>query len=338
MQIGVIGINHKVASLSVRESMTLACQKLSEYIHSERLGFSYITLTTCNRCEIYFSSTESGLSHQKLLSFLRHHISCDFEQKLYTFFGIDCFLHLAKVTSGLDSALFGETEIQGQVRTSYETTRKARVLDRELHYLFQKCLQIGKDIRSNMQNHADSESLEWIVFNAAREFTQSIRNPSVLFIGASDINRKIAKFFYSQGITSLSFCNRTKISPLQQDVKADQISWESLEHSWKKHDWIVCATKCPSYILTKEPCIDQNYESMSKVFIDLSVPRNIDPNIVQPGWTLFNMDSINAMIDEKKQKNDTVTKDIERKVVDHVERKIASYFLKNNTSTLSAPC
>ncbi len=292
------------------------------------MGFYYVVLSTCNRCEIYFSSSDSGLSHQKLLSFLRQHIESDFEQKLYTFFGIDCFLHLAKVTSGLDSALYGETEIQGQVKASYENARKDRFCDRELHYLFQKSLQIGKDIRTSLQNHLDTEKLECIVFQAAQEFTYGIKNPSVLFIGASDINRKIAKFFYSQGITSLSFCNRSKdkAKSIQCDVKAHMLPWESLEESWEKHDWIVCATKCPSYILNKESTTDQNTR---KVFIDLSVPRNIDPRIMQPGWTLFNMDSLNQIIAEKKQKKDTITRDIERKITERVEDKIASYYSKN---------
>jgi glutamyl-tRNA reductase len=39
---------------------------------------------------------------------------------LYSFFGSECFSHLAKVAAGFDSVIFGEAEIQRQIKKAYE--------------------------------------------------------------------------------------------------------------------------------------------------------------------------------------------------------------------------
>src|SRR6185503_11227665 len=112
MQIGVLGINHKSAEISRREQVAHACRirvsrdcEIAERYHC-------VVLSTCNRTEIYFSSDNLAEAHSALLNVLRGEIEIPFEHKLYSFFGFDCFMHLARVTSGLDSVIIAESEIQ----------------------------------------------------------------------------------------------------------------------------------------------------------------------------------------------------------------------------------
>src|SRR5262245_52879886 len=103
MRFGVVGINHKLADLKLREKLAKACQNrfLSSSFHGDH---HFVLLSTCNRTEFYFSSDDLAETHSYLLRILRQDVEDDFDQKLYTYFGTDCFLHLTRVTSGLDSA------------------------------------------------------------------------------------------------------------------------------------------------------------------------------------------------------------------------------------------
>src|SRR6185295_5000201 len=112
MTIGVFGINHKQADVTLREKLSNAFQRHFSINSPIR---NSVLIATCNRVELYFSGDDLAEIHQSIIALLRQEVSEEFEQKCYSFFGKDCFWHLAKVTAGLDSAIVAETEIQGQV-------------------------------------------------------------------------------------------------------------------------------------------------------------------------------------------------------------------------------
>ncbi len=136
MRVGLIGINHKLADLKLRELLAYACQKRFGPVFSTHENHSFVLLSTCNRTEVYFSSEDLTNTHNYLLSILRQEVKYEFEQKLYSFFGYDCFFHLSRVTAGLDSAIVAETEIQGQVKTAYDNAQEFSQLPSDLHFLF----------------------------------------------------------------------------------------------------------------------------------------------------------------------------------------------------------
>ena len=116
----MLGINHKLADLKLRELLAKASQRRFGAGISTHGSHHFILLSTCNRTEIYFCSDDLAATHTYLLSILRNEVDEEFDQKLYSYFGRDCFHHLARVTAGLDSAIVAETEIQGQVKKAYE--------------------------------------------------------------------------------------------------------------------------------------------------------------------------------------------------------------------------
>ena len=122
MRVAVLGINHKLADLSLRDAIAKAFRKKFSYSHL--YDFSFVTILTCNRIEIYFSSTDLAKSQSQIIELLRQEVDEEFEQKLYSFFGHHCFLHLTRVAAGLDSAIIGETAVQGQVKDCYEEAKK----------------------------------------------------------------------------------------------------------------------------------------------------------------------------------------------------------------------
>ena len=295
MHIAVIGINHKQADLTLRELIAVVFHTHFSCEQPSSIDADCVVLSTCNRVELYFSAHNLAEVHQKILALLKKEIPFDFEQKLYTFFGIDCFRHLAKVTSGLDSAIIGETEIKGQVSTAYSAFHAAHRVNKELHYLFQKSLRISKKVRSEIVSHTHMSGLEELIFAQSCNFFH--KTPQVLFVGASAINCKIAHYFaHKMDARLITFCTRTnsKAKSISRKMGTSWVLWEKLTCAAKDHELVITATKSPSYLLSQEIATENK-----KLLIDLAFPRNIDPEVTRlPQVSLLNIDCLHTKQEE----------------------------------------
>lgn len=290
MRIGILGLNHKSAGLHIREKLAKACTRRFGSPAILHPHFSYVLLNTCNRTEIYFSSDDLAHTHTQLLAILRDEIKQEFEHHVYAYFNDDCFYHLACVTAGVDSALIGETEIQGQVKRAYEQSAESRPLNKELHFLFQKCLKIGKQVRTH--HLPDLPTLDEAIIHASHTHLGTLSHKHILFVGLSEINEKIHKAFRRRGIDDITFCNRT----LDKVQNRRHIPWSNL-HAWPHFDLIICGTNSPTYLIKSAPSLTR-----PKLLIDLSVPRNVCPHLTSsPHLSLLNIDELNQSIDQKRQ-------------------------------------
>lgn len=329
MRIGIIGINHKQADLKLREILAKVCQKRFGPGNSAHPDHAFILLSTCNRTEIYFSSDDLSESHSYLLNVLKQEISEEFDQKLYSYFSNECFLHLVSVTAGLDSAIVAETEIQKQVKHAYEAALGYTRLPPALHYLFQKSLKIAKSIRSKYALGRGMPDLEHAIFQTGAHLFKTPKEKSILFIGASDINEKILHFFKRKGCPQITLCNRS-MNHAQEISLRYQIStmpWESL-NDWTDFDWIILGTKAPEFIVTPEQ-LQMNFPG-KKLMIDLSLPRNADPKIAKdPRIQLLNIDQINRMLKFRRRwLNESITQ-AQEEIEKAVERYIALFHEKD---------
>lgn len=329
MRVGILGINHKLAELKLRELLAIACKKRLQ--SPQDSPYPYVLLSTCNRTEIYFSADDLAEAHSFFLSLLKEEIQEEFEQKLYAFFGHECFHHLAKVASGVDSAIFAETEIQGQVKTSYEAALSSNKLSYSLHYLFQKSLKISKEIRTAFSFERGAAEFEQTVFSIGSSLLQ--KNPSILFVGASEINGKLLDYLKKKGCENVTLCNRSKDNGENFSAKFSipQISWNEL-NCWTNYDWIIFGTKSDRHLIGQQ-CLERPFSS-KKLLIDLSMPRNIDPKVGEdPRIELLNIDQIQNIV-----KKDQVALDAKRKnaeaLIQQKVTKHAELFLKKGSKSI----
>lgn len=322
MQIGIIGINHKQADLKLREVLAKVSEKRFQPGFSAHPNHPLILLSTCNRTEIYFSSEDLAITHSYILNILKQEIEEPFDQKLYSYFGYECFLHLAQVTSGLDSAILGETEIQKQVKLAYESTSGYVILPATLHYLFQKSLKIAKSVRTHFPLQESKCTLEHVIYQTGKIFFQEEGKPSILFIGASAINETSINFFHKKGVSNISLCNRTKrkTDAFSAKYNLTPLPWED-RLRWIEYDWIILGTKASHFLIN----LHHLYSSFQqeKLIIDLSVPRNADPELeIHPKISLFNIDQINQKVQLQRS---TFLTNIEY-AKSNVEQSVHQYF------------
>jgi glutamyl-tRNA reductase len=296
-----MGINAKSSELDLRERLAKAAQKLFGSEASTKWAENSLLLSTCHRTEIYFTGEDLIQMHREFLSLLRTEIDDSFEQNLYSYFGGDCFLHLAMVVSGLDSVIIGETEIQRQIKRSYENALLYRSLRSPLHFLFQKSFKIAKELRSASFFPRGHLSLEGSIFQLYKQMLD--RTGPVLFIGNSAINRKIIRFFRKKGIEHLALCTRGVHSALELagEGKLELVEWGAIS-SWKEYPLVVCGTNQAEYLI-KENELTEQVET--RLIIDLCVPRNVDPRLAYHSKiTLLNIEEIGRLLQAKAGKHD----------------------------------
>jgi len=315
MRIGVLGVNYKSAPLELREKIAQACRHLSP---------NKIVLSTCYRTEIYFSQDDLAVAQSELFYYLKKRAPHSQEYGFYTFFDAECFFHLACVTAGLDSAMLAESDVQRQVKLAYENTRLQQALPAPLHYLFQKALKLGKAVRSSFPLFQSPHHLEGMIYQLVEKIVGSTGN--LLFIGNSDINRKIIHYFWRKGKRQMTLCTRdlSSAQPFALDYQLTLKDRSEIDN-WSLYEGVISATHTEEHLINRVP-----ENSRTRLILDLSVPRSVDPSITRnPGLTLFNMEQIGAFFESYHSLRLTEVDSIKNYLQESVERYTALYEKKS---------
>lgn len=320
MRIGVIGINHRSATLAFRERFVRACYRLFDADPELAAALSCVVLPTCHRMEIYFSCDDLAEAHIHLLSRLRKDLDAGFDHHVYTYLGSECFLHLARVTSGLDSLVLGESEIQKQVKVAYRSAADSRRLSADMHYVFQKSLKVGKSIRSLNEIQVNASSLPHVIWQVSQSVFQDGVTCRVLFIGHSEINRRVIAQFLRKKGCELTLCTRQAGIAID---KVEVVPWEGRLH-WQEYDVVICGTYHDGYLLMQPVSNHRKH-----LIFDLSVPRTVDPALnLQPNITLLNMDALGELLSYRSQELQKKGRQCEEFIESAVERLVHGFYHK----------
>lgn len=301
MLIGVLGMNHKSSHLGLREVVAKAAQQC---FGAKSLWGSWlkgVLLSTCNRTEIYFSGEQLPELHSQVLSILRGAIPQPFDHGIYSYFGAECFTHLARVASGLDSAITFETEIQRQVKVAYENASQDHMLSSDLHFLFQKCLKIGKTVRSSFPISPSTIGLEQTIFQLTQNFFKNLSDISILFVGNSEINRKILTFFSKKIASKITLCTR-RVKQAEQEDYSKKTTICDFDHlgPYLNYELIVCGSYFHDYFIRRED-LEKASGFRTQLILDLAVPRNVDPLVkYHPNVQLLNIDELSKFVDQNR--------------------------------------
>ena len=321
LRVGVVGINFKTADLSLREAIARGAETLSG---EKALFFSYptILLSTCNRTEVYFSAEDLAEGHSDLLALLRTVIPEPFESRLYSYFGIDCFAHLCRVTAGLDSAIIAETEIQKQVKSAYLRSSDLFSLPGSVHYVFQKALKVGKSVRRELELERGAPTLYGTIWQIAQEKLGSVKGKKILLVGNSEINRGLAAFLSHRGVTQFALCTQ---NPSSVDIEGAVPCDRRELANWQDYDLIVTASKANGFLI-------QGRASKQSLIFDLSVPRNVDPEV--EGVFLYNIEQVNQIIEQKRKAQKSCLEKCDTLVWEHVIR-LARIYRKKTAHSIA---
>ncbi len=304
----VVGVSHRTAPVELRERLAIPGRDLPEALARLRTAFEFeeaVILSTCNRVECYVASTQSrDITQAALMDFLasRSRLQPEqFQPHVYRLTGRDAAAHLFRVTAGLDSMLFGESEVTAQVKHAYLTAHATGTTGPLLNRLFQRALHATKLLRSQTRVAEGSASIGSAVVALARQcLGPRFSEAQVLLWGAGKAAEATTKHLVSAGIGQVWIVNRTeaKAKDLATLCQGQCLSWEQAIAHLAHVDIAVVCTQAPHYVIDAgdlETILPQR-QGRALCLIDLAVPRNIDPALsAQPGVRLYNVDDLQTL-------------------------------------------
>lgn len=308
MKIFVVGLNHKVADVEVREKLAFNGPKLEEGL----LRFrelpeirEAIILSTCNRVELYANVTDPAQASVSVRTFLSefHGIQRNsLEHSLYIYDDIDAVRHVFRVASSLDSMVVGEPQILGQLKDAFDLALSKKTTGILLNKLMKKAISVAKRVRTETKIAENAVSISFAAVELAKKIFTDLSKRVFMLLGAGEMAELAAKHLISSGVREVLVSNRTfeRACELAEEFHGRPVKFEEFIQEMVRTDIVICSTGAPHYILAKSQMqkVMKERKQRQVFLIDISVPRNIDPAINElDNVYLYNVDDLQGVVD-----------------------------------------
>jgi glutamyl-tRNA reductase len=281
-----LGLNHQTAPLQIRERVVFHVERLRDALTEMKcnLASEAAILSTCNRTELYFSGDAPAAAAEWLAHWHKLRPE-ELAPYLYTRPHDAAVRHAFRVASGLDSMVLGEPQILGQMKQAARAAESAGTLGTVLHRLFQRSFAVAKEVRSTTRVGAESVSMAAAAVKLAARIFPTLREQSVLFIGAGEMIELCATHFAAQGPAQVTVASRTleRASRLAHRFGGRAIELKALAEQLHEFDIVVSSTASSLPILGKG-MVERALKARRRrpiFMVDLAVPRDIEPEVAQ---------------------------------------------------------
>jgi glutamyl-tRNA reductase len=308
MSLYLFGLNHNTAPVEVRERIAFSedtCLAALPLLADGSIINEALILSTCNRVEILIESSASEREIENRIGdfiFSVHSTPFkDIEPHLYRLQDAAVARHLFRVASSLDSMILGETQIQGQVRQAYKLAAEAGTARKNLHKLLHHAFHTAKRVRTETEIGGSAVSIASAAIELARKTFGSLEGKNVLIIGAGEIAQAAVRYLKQTRAGQISICNRTleKAVLLAVETGGAVVPFENLANALKQSDVVICSTSASEYLIDREMAKTAQTARGAEqtLFVDISVPRNIAPEIREiENVLLADVDDLNTAI------------------------------------------
>lgn len=312
MNILVVGLNHKTAGIDVREKLAFNGTKLEEGLQKIKALPDIkeaVILSTCNRVEMYVNVNNPAKAYESIKDFLSvfHGIErASLETALYTHENVSAVKHIFRVAASLDSMVVGEPQILGQLKDAFEFSLQKKATGILLNKLMKKAISVAKRVRTETKIAENAVSISFAAVELAKKIFEDLSTKSFMLLGAGEMAELAAKHLMSSGVKDVIVANRTYETgcSLAKEFNGRAVRFEDFPHEMISADIVICSTGASKYVLMKEQMQRVMKERRHKpVFIiDISVPRNIDPEINNiDNVYLYDVDDLQGVVDSNVQ-------------------------------------
>ncbi|MGB0360491.1 MAG: glutamyl-tRNA reductase [Endozoicomonas sp.] len=325
-----VGINHRTASITLREQVAFSADQLSNALKGARqsTGIDEIAiLSTCNRTEIYCATLtldEDSIQkcYQQIIHWLTHYRQTDSQQLIehsYLFHDREAVKHLMRVACGLDSMVLGEPQILGQLKTAYSSAQKAGTAGSGLNRLFQHGFTTAKQIRTETAINQQPVSVAYAATRLAKQIFSDLNKNTVLLIGAGETIELTARHLVQQGVSNIIVANRTigRARHLTDMFGGKPVLLSELPQVLHESDIVISSTASPVPVLGKgaiERALKQR-KHQPILMVDIAVPRDIEPEVSElPDVYLYTVDDLQDVIEDNLQQRKDAAQQAERMI------------------------
>jgi glutamyl-tRNA reductase len=352
MKVLLVGLSHKTAPVEIRERLNFSYSALRSILthfdathkqaHLEDVREGVI-LSTCNRTEVYALVRDSSIARNAILKLLSR--SCEtsadlFSKHLYIHEDEAAIHHLFRVACGLDSMVLGEPQILGQITDAYEAALSQGAAGTVLSALFRAAIHAGKRARTETKIGVNPASISSVAAGLAQELLGDLSQQHLLLIGAGEMGAIAVKTMINRGLSTITVVNRTfrNAEQLAQSWGGRPLTFQQLPEALIEADIIIACTGAPHTILDKElvePAM-ANRPDRSLFIIDIAVPRDVDPNVIEaPRVYLRDIDDLQSQAEDNVRERASEIPRVEAIVEDEVGQFLQWLFSLDAVATIT---
>ncbi|BBB31165.1 glutamyl-tRNA reductase [Neptunomonas japonica] len=320
MSLLALGINHKTASVSVRERVAFSPDKLADALRQAH-GFAQLKeiaiLSTCNRTELYCSTELSGT--RAVLEWLGEYHGLELselEACAYTHWDESAAKHMMRVASGLDSLVLGEPQILGQLKSAYSLSQEQGLVGAELGRLFQQTFSVAKKVRTDTAIGENPVSVAYAAVNLAQHIFSDLKDSRALLIGAGETIELVAQHLVNAGVSNITVANRTVSRALSvaEAFNGKAVMLGDIPDVLADADIIISSTASQLPILGKGAVENALKKRKHRpiFMVDIAVPRDIEPQVADlDDVYLYTVDDLREVIEENQRSRESAAKEAE---------------------------
>ena len=303
----LVGLNHRTAPVELRERLAFENghheQALRRLMAVDGVAEGAI-VSTCNRVEVVACGASPASLGAALPAYLaREHgvTESTLGAHLYTHVGRDAVRHLFRVAASLDSMVVGEPQILGQMKEQYAAAAAAGASGRVLHRCFHKSFSVAKRVRNETGVAEKAVSIGSAAVELARRIFDRLEDQTALLVGAGTMGELTARQLLSGGVGSVMVTNRTfdRAVEVARHLGGTAVPWERLGRYLPLADLVIGVASGDGFLLGV-PAVEaavRERRRRSIFFIDLAVPRCIDPAVNQiDGVYLYDIDDLEGVV------------------------------------------
>lgn len=288
----VIAFTHKHIDLKELGKFVICNETLEERLQTVKSKFDIseiFYIGTCNRVEFVFTSSVDP-TPEFIQSFIRTLNFCvpeekleDFSKQVSVYECEEALNHLLRISCSLESLVVGEKEILAQVRKAYNTCKESGFTGDYLRLIMARVVKTAKEVYTYTNISRKPISVVSLAYRKLRELNMC-SNARILIIGAGETNQNIAKYLKKHRFSNFSIFNRTKskAEKLAVELQGEAYDLEDLKDYKKGFDVIITCTSSIEPIITPEIYHSLlNGETEKKVIVDLAVPNDTSPEVVE---------------------------------------------------------
>lgn len=321
MGIWTLGINHKTASVAVRERVSFDPSQmptvLTEVKNLQPIS-EVVILSTCNRTEIYCSAP-GHLDPSALVAWLADYHKLErqqIEHALYYLQTDKAVQHAMRVASGLDSLVLGEPQILGQMKTAYSLAQESGTVGAELGRLFRQTFSIAKRVRTDTAIGENPVSVAFAAVRMAQHIFSDLHKSTALLVGAGETIELVARHLHHAGVRNIVVANRTlaRAQQVTKEFDGDAILLEEIPKALESADIVISSTASPLPIIGKGMVERAMKKRRHKpmFMVDIAVPRDIEQEVVEVSDVyLYTVDDLRDIIDENVRSRETAAQQAE---------------------------
>ncbi|HSL71827.1 MAG TPA: glutamyl-tRNA reductase [Longimicrobiales bacterium] len=315
MALTLIGLSHHTAPLEVRERFAAEVQAGRHSLADVKQTAGVregVMLSTCNRTELYLV-LDQEVDHQVLVGLLPQPPGVDpGELPSFTYVRRENTVveHLFRVVSSLDSMMLGEPQIQGQVRSAYESAlklqREHRVVGPILSRLFETALRVGGRVRAETRLGDGAASIPSAAVELARKIFGGLRERHALVLGTGEMSELAVECLINEGArTSVVSREPGRARELASRGNGAAVTIDEFAALVPTVDIIVTATAAPHAVITRE-LINRVLPRGPReplLIVDLALPRDVEPEVGSvENVFLYNLDDLHHVIEGTLEK------------------------------------